>query len=289
MKVFCAFNFVSAQVDSSCVLNSSLIPNGDFNNPATGMPYTTPDNSFAPPPWIKFSSPDLSTETLVRFNFNNRSISDPSFNFDVSPTGGSFLGFRTFRESTPSLTFNEGIYNALTVANASEELTIRFDYTEAWESGSNALNSSVRIQFRINATSSTSGTLIANVPNLSSTGGTNGTWEERTITFRPSDFGISDGNTINFFLGAVNSASDTWAFVDGIGVVNSSGVCFSCAIDDPGTIAGNCVGSNDLEFTTTITGSNTAATYTVTGATPTTGTYGTSTTFTIASGADRYQ
>jgi len=41
-----------------------------------------------------------------------------------------------------------------------------------------------------------------------------------------------------------------------------------------------------LEFTTTITGSNTGTTYTVSGATPTTGTYGMVTTFTIAGGAD---
>lgn len=61
----------------------------------------------------------------------------------------------------------------------------------------------------------------------------------------------------------------------------------TCAIDDPGAVAGTCnVTNNDLEFTTTITGSNTGATYTVVGATPTTGTYGTPTMFTIAGGAD---
>jgi len=60
-----------------------------------------------------------------------------------------------------------------------------------------------------------------------------------------------------------------------------------CSITDPGAIAGNCTGtSNDLEFSLNLTGISTHTTYTVAGATPTTGTYGVATTFTIASGAD---
>jgi len=282
--VFCTFNLVSAQVDSGCAINNSLIPNGDFNNPATGMPYTSSAYNFAPPPWTKSNTSDLSTETEVNFDGLIGSPSNPSFNFDPSPTGGSFMGFRTSRTSIG--TTNEGMFNTLTVADASEQITIRFDYTEAEISFSNTIDPNVNIVFRINATSSTSGDLIANVPNLASTGGTNGTWEERTITFIPSSFGISDGDTVNFFLGSFESADFTWAFVDGLGVVNSSSICFSCAIDDPGAISGTCTGSNDLEFSTIITGSNTGSTYMVTGATPTMGTYGTPTTFTIASGAD---
>jgi len=62
-----------------------------------------------------------------------------------------------------------------------------------------------------------------------------------------------------------------------------------CAITDPGTIAGTCTGSNNLEFTMNVTGSGTASTYTVTfGATTLSSAvaYGSATTFSIPSGAD---
>jgi len=226
--VFClfhAFIVVSAQVNPSCAINNSLIPNGDFNDISTGMPYTSGSLNFAPSPWSKFNTPDLSTETEVVFDVNTRLISDPSFDFNVSPTGGSFIGFRTSRFGLS--TSDEGIYSALTVTDASEEVVIRFDYTEANISG-NSLSSGVRIQFRINATTSSTGSLIANVPNLTTTGGMHGVWEERIIIFRPSDFGISDGDTVNFYLGANDSTGNIWAFVDGIGVVNTSSSCY-CA------------------------------------------------------------
>jgi len=68
---------------------------------------------------------------------------------------------------------------------------------------------------------------------------------------------------------------------------SSSVVSLVCAIDDPGAISGTCISpSNDLQFSLNLTGSNIGSTYMVSGATPTTGTYGTATTFTIASGAD---
>jgi len=69
----------------------------------------------------------------------------------------------------------------------------------------------------------------------------------------------------------------------------ASNPCFSCVIDDPGAIAGTCTGNNNLEFTTTITASNTTSTYSVTsgGVSIATGaTYGTPMTFTIPDAAD---
>lgn len=59
-----------------------------------------------------------------------------------------------------------------------------------------------------------------------------------------------------------------------------------CNITNPGNINGSCSGGNNLVFTLNLTGTNIGATYNVAGATPSTGTYGVATIFTIANGAD---
>jgi len=74
---------------------------------------------------------------------------------------------------------------------------------------------------------------------------------------------------------------------------NTSATCpptpltLPCSIKDPGAIAGTCnPTNNDLEFSLNLAGISIGTTYSVTGATSATGTYGTPTMFMIASGAD---
>jgi|GEM_PF-1461759 len=59
-----------------------------------------------------------------------------------------------------------------------------------------------------------------------------------------------------------------------------------CDITNPGNINGSCSGVNNLAFTLNLAGTNVGTTYTVSGATPSSGTYGVATVFTIANGAD---
>lgn len=75
-------------------------------------------------------------------------------------------------------------------------------------------------------------------------------------------------------------------------LVTSGAVCrnadgsIPCDITNPGNINGACSGVSDLVFTLNLTGTNISTTYNVTGATPSSGTYGVATVFTIANGAD---
>jgi len=93
-------------------------------------------------------------------------------------------------------------------------------------------------------------------------------------------------NTIQFSMPATSGSSGSfYGFIS----IAENQPAPPCSITSPGTIAGTCTGSNNLSFSTTITGSNTGTTYAVTGVpgiTPATGTYGTSTTFIIPGGAD---
>jgi len=67
-------------------------------------------------------------------------------------------------------------------------------------------------------------------------------------------------------------------------------MALSCNITDPGAVSGMCnTTNNDLEFSLNLTGINIGTTYTVSGIagiTPTTGTYGTPTMFSIPNGSD---
>jgi len=75
---------------------------------------------------------------------------------------------------------------------------------------------------------------------------------------------------------------------------NTNATCapmaLSCNITDPGAVAGMCnATNNNLEFSLNLTGTNIGTTYTVSGIagiTPATGTYGTSTMFSILNGSD---
>jgi hypothetical protein len=225
--------------------SDSLIPNGDFNKNYVdannqGIPYVGSEDSsnFTPPPWLKNSTPDLSTDENINFNassfFSFPVARSALVGFGSSPAGGSFMGFRSFSSFATGTSQNEGLFNDFSVVDASEEITIRFYYTEyrAGVTTPGATDAGVNIVFRINATSSTNGSLIATIPNLSSLGGTNGTWVEQIITFTPSDFGINDGDTSQIYIGSQDSVENTWAFVDGLVVVTSDQIAGLDTDDD---------------------------------------------------------
>ncbi|SHN06002.1 Por secretion system C-terminal sorting domain-containing protein [Polaribacter sp. KT 15] len=213
---------------------TSLNVNGSFNqnyidNNNSGTPYVGNVNRarFTPSPWVNVNTSDLSTDQQISFTLNYQQRSDltisngRSTDFQSSPSGGSFMGFRS----------SEGIYTPLHIVDPNEEYTIKLDYTEYPETnGFERQASSVNIVLRLNGNSSTSGTLISNINNLTTTGGTAGTWEERTYTFIPSNLGITTPGNYNLFVGSNNSASNYWAFVDGISVNAVS--YLSCADTD---------------------------------------------------------
>ena len=128
--------------------------------------------------------------------------------FDPSPAGGSFLGFRT----------TEGISAPLSVVDASQEMTIQFYYTEynRQRTAPGTPEPNLNIDFRINSTSPTSGTVVSTLPNFAQTGGTEGTWELIELSFVPADFGIANGTTPDFFFGSVGSPVDTFGYIDGL-------------------------------------------------------------------------
>lgn len=245
---FCLFMPLQAYA-STCPAPStvdSLIPNGDFNKNYVdasdqGIPYTGSENSndFAPPPWSKYLSADLSTDDQINFDdvdsVNHSPLRSSLPGFNSSPVGGSFMGFRR----------NEGIFNTLSVVDASQEITIFFYYTEYEDpdmiSGSPDLNptNDINIIFRINATSNDTGTLISSVDNLHTTGGTEGTWETRTITFVPANFGIANNSNVNFYLGAKDSREFTWVFVDGLVVGQTAVICPAIDYGDAPASFGN--------------------------------------------------
>jgi hypothetical protein len=139
------------------------------------------------------------------------------------------MGFRSIGGS-----FNEGIFNTLQVNNPTEEMTIFFYYTEYTSNFQTtsppANDAGVNIEFRFDvnpaaAVPESTGVLISDVENLSDAGGVQGTWEERRITFTPSDLGYTQPGFYNFYLGANNSVTNTWAFVDGLVVNLSVEIC----------------------------------------------------------------
>ncbi|MEM7217524.1 MAG: OmpA family protein [Pseudomonadota bacterium] len=199
------------------VFSEGLVTNALFNenyvdsgNP--GTPYASEDNNFVPPEWTKLVTPDLSSDSTIAFHTQSESrvgLGD----FDSSPTGGSFMGFRG----------SEGISQAITIADADQPLGIRYEYTEYTRPGSSPDATPVNVEFRVSSSafsSSTDGTIVDDVPNLAESGGTEGTWETRTAVFTPSDFGLSAG-TIHIAITANGSQFETWAFVDSYGVDSS--------------------------------------------------------------------
>jgi hypothetical protein len=211
---------------------NSLLPNGDFNDQWTsfddpGVPATVARSAFAPAPWGANLTPDFSTANSISFNGpGTPRTSLPGF--APSPAGGSFMGFRSLPPT------NEGIFGFLDVVDPTEEVTIFFHYTEYVQPGrENDPDDDVNIQFRFNVLTTNSaglgpdntGVAIADVANLAATGGTQGTWERRSITFVPADIGTTQPGTYSFYLGAQGSARFTWAFVDGLVVNTTAALC----------------------------------------------------------------
>jgi len=206
----------TVECDSETVITTddSLVENGSFNK-ADGTPYvgTEATQNFAPPGWTKFDTPDLSSDEIIRFSTVLDALRTNLPGFDSSPDGGSFMGFRD----------DEGIYGDIEITNPNEELTIRFFYTEYLRPGQTGDPNLVDIVFRINSQSTTTGTLIANVPNLTDTGGTQGTWETRSFTFVPADLGITTVGNYDLFIGSnITGLREIWAYVDDFVIIETS-------------------------------------------------------------------
>jgi hypothetical protein len=218
--------------DKAPVPDASLIPNGDFNDgwvdfDDPGAPATTARPGEAPVPWGVSATPDFSTADQISFDSpGTPRASLPGF--APSPAGGSFMGFRSLPSS------EEGIFNDLRILDPAEEITIFFYYTEYTAPDAPAgPDRPVNIEFRFdidpngspNGGPETTGSLVGDVPNLAETGGVAGTWEERRITFTPADLGVTAAGDYPFYLGAKLSAVGTWAFVDGLVVNTTEGLC----------------------------------------------------------------
>uniref|UniRef100_UPI003D6A0B69 DUF4347 domain-containing protein n=1 Tax=Kordia sp. TaxID=1965332 RepID=UPI003D6A0B69 len=206
----------------------SLFENSNFNIPPSyENPYTSAISGFVPSPWSSIVTPDISTDTEIDFNgvTFNRTTLTPTFN--SSPSGGSFIGFRSAINVTGGgvpLRTHEGITSAITISDASEEMTLSLYYTEYTQPGN--ASDPIKNEIRINSTSFNNGTLLYDIPTLADSGGVEGTWEIRTTTFIPQDYGIVDGQIVDFYIGANDHVStfppltvlfsNTWIFVDDI-------------------------------------------------------------------------
>ncbi|WP_145990346.1 DUF4347 domain-containing protein [Psychroflexus sp. MES1-P1E] len=223
---------VECNTNSEIIIDDSLIANGDFNQP-NGNPYegdedatNGADTNFAPSPWGRFDTPDLSTDLTIAFQGNETArASLPGF--QSSPSGGSFMGFRD----------DEGIFGDIIINDPDEELTVRFLYTEYRNPGTTGGNpSDVDIVFRFNSTSTVTGQPIGTVLNLIDSGGTPGTWETRTFTLVPSALGISTAGTYNIFIGSnITDLREIWAFVDNFVIIETSSI--PCPDSDGDSIA----------------------------------------------------
>ena len=128
------------------------------------------------------------------------------------------MGFRSL-----SATSNEGIFQTVTFADADEIVQWSYHYTEYTRPS--LTRCTPLVEFRVNGNDDSNGTAISTAPNVGSPGGpsTEGEWVSLTTgSFRPSDYGVADGGTLDVYLGVVaNSCSSTWAFVDGLAIVAS--------------------------------------------------------------------
>jgi len=111
------------------------------------------------------------------------------------------------------------------------------------------------------------------------TGGNSNDWSFQTFAFTAT----STSELID--IGFETPSTNFWQ----ISFESAAVLATPCSINDPGTIAGTCIGNNNLEFTTSITGISTGGSYSITsgGTTIATGVaYGAATTFTIPGAAD---
>ncbi|MFK8059142.1 MAG: beta strand repeat-containing protein, partial [Polaribacter sp.] len=217
--------------EEGCVTITSLTQNGNLSQSPFPFQNEYIGNGiadFVPLPWGKNSTPDLSTDLIISFHTNYKYRADLP-GFESSPAGGSFLGFRAL----------EGIFAPITVANASEEMTISFYYTQ-YDVNNNQTLEVTNTQIRINANTPTTGSLITLVSNLNTEGiqdsavpGTAGNWYKRSYTFIPANFGITNNETTNIFIGSNGTSTNTWGFVDGI-IINTTTASLGCTTDTDG-------------------------------------------------------
>ena len=209
---------------------SAQLVNGDFEDKAPGPNSPNPFNglptgdcvngtgaaNYAPNPWGTQSTPDYSVENFVSFNTNVDARSTLP-NFDASPNGGCFMGFRSF-----SSTANEGLWQNVTFADVNAEYVFRYEYTEYTEPG--FARCTPQVEFRVNGNDDSNGTSISFAPNVGSANGPSveGEWVSLiTSSFIPANFGLTPtSNSFDIYLGVVaNGCARTWAFVDGIEII----------------------------------------------------------------------
>ncbi|MBL1405874.1 MAG: hypothetical protein COC00_007815, partial [Rhizobiales bacterium] len=173
----------------------------------------------APNPWNIRSTPDYSTEFEIGFDLNvfQRTTLSPTFN--TSPDGGCFMGFRSLDAVS-----NEGIYQTISIPDASQELKFTYQYTEYTEPSYPRCTPAV--EFRVNSNDDSNGTSISVAPNVGSATGpaAEGQWVSlETSSFKPSDFGIVDGGNMDIYIGVIaNSCQRTWGFIDNTEIVLSN-------------------------------------------------------------------
>lgn len=195
--------------------NAQLV-NGDFEDrtplPASAGNCITGDAAarFVPDPWTRIGTPDYSNEAEVSFTTDIHPRTSLS-GFDVSPSGGCFQGFRNV----------EGISQTITIADASAPIKWSYFYTQYTRPGRNQCTPT--IEFRVNATNSTSGTAVGTAPTIGTPGGptSEGNWiSGETNAFIPANFGVVDGGTMPVYFGSANSAcTNTWGFIDSVEIV----------------------------------------------------------------------
>ncbi|SEB36052.1 Por secretion system C-terminal sorting domain-containing protein [Tenacibaculum sp. MAR_2009_124] len=190
---------------------TELVLNGNFNEnyvdpENSGTPYTTPSRNFAPYPWVKGGTPDLSTNDVIAFNSNHIDRKNLP-GFGSSPAGGSFMGFRG----------EEYITQAIEIPDVTIPINLQFYYTEYTVPNSTPSTNPVNAEIYINGqppTSPTDGDLLYDIPNIPLT--SSGNWELRELTFIPADYGLTNG-TNYIIIGAnrrINANYFRWAFVD---------------------------------------------------------------------------
>ena len=194
--------------------------NGNFENrspaPASAGNCTTGNAvaNFAPSPWSKQSTPDYQTQAQIGFHTDYHTLS--SLGFDPSPQGGCFIGFRSLSGST-----NEGIYQTITVPDASQTLQWNYFYAERTQPG--RTRCTPRVEFRVNSNDDSNGSSISVAPTVGAAGGPSaeGKWVSlSTAAFTPKDYGITDGGSMDVYVGVIaNGCRNTWGYVDALEIV----------------------------------------------------------------------
>jgi len=282
MNFITSFTVLSMFLLSNILIGQTYIELPSIDGPPTGFGVTPVGYARG------VGSPDIFPDNGTYVLNSSISIRYENIN-GASTSGGAFASVRgaLTTSSCSSNCFQESYQTTLTGLTPGTDYFIAVEWQQ---SRSININSTGLIQprgdggrLRIQALGSGS----AQVYTSTATSSVGDTWQLATYTFTAASTDVTvrigmDGGGSSSPLSAGNRSS----IVFDAGNLAS---LFSCNIDDPGAIAGTCTGNNNLEFTTTITASNTTSTYSVTsgGVSIATGaTYGTPMTFTIPDAAD---